>query len=90
MSLADPFVQLTDHGDGSAKLTVSVDDEDHRFSIIVVDDWARMVYEESLSWRGEIRTKVPEDDVWKLGMQSDEVTEFLESHDVTTIKRDRP
>ena len=90
MSLADPTVFSTVNDDGSAEFTISIDEEDFKFSVSQADDsTAVLSYEETLSWRGEIRVAEPRNEVFKLLMQSDEVTEYLESHDLTSIRRER-
>jgi len=90
MSLADPTVFATVYDDGSADFTISVDEEDFKFSVAKGDDSnAILAYEETLSWRGEIRVSEPRNEVFKLLMQSDEVTAYLESHDLTGIRRER-
>lgn len=90
MSLADPTVFVTEHGDGSADFTISVDDEDHKFSASPHGDYAYLEYEETLSWRGQIRVKQPREDVWRLLMQSEEMTAYLENQDTLSgVRRDK-
>lgn len=91
MSLAEPTVFVTEHADGSADFTISIDEEDFKFSVSQADtgDYAVVAYEETLSWRGEIRVSEPRNEVFKLLMQSDEVTDYLETHDLTGIRRER-
>jgi len=91
MSLADPTVFVTENRDGSADFTISVDEEDFKFSVSEAEtgDYAVVAYEETLSWRGEIRVSEPRNEVFKLLMQSEPVTEYLESHDLTGIRRER-
>jgi len=89
VSLANPTVFKTVNEDGSADFTIVVDEEDFKFSVSPEGDTAILSYEETLSWRGEIRVSEPRNEVFKLLMQSDEVTEYLEAHDLTTIRRER-
>lgn len=87
MSLADPLVHWTDHGDGSADFTITVDDEDFRFSASTENGKAVVSYEETLSWRGEIRVSQPREEIYKLLMTSDEMTEFVEDNGLRAVKR---
>jgi hypothetical protein len=87
MSLSRPTVFLTEREDGSADITVCIDDEDHRFSISPDGSVGYIEFEETLTWRGQIRTSAPDEDVWKGVMQSEEVTNYLEDHDLKQIRR---
>jgi hypothetical protein len=90
MTLKDPTVFSTVNGDGSAEFTISVDDEDHKFSASPKGDSTALVsYEETLSWRGLIRVKEPREEVFKLLVQSDEMTHYLERFGLTRVRRDR-
>lgn len=89
MSLADPKVFSTFHDDGSADLTLTIADDDHKFSVSPDGDTAMVSYEETLSWRGQIRVSEPDEDVWKMLMTSDEMTEYLELNDLNGVKRNR-
>jgi hypothetical protein len=89
MSLADPTVFVTTHDDGSADFTLAVDDENYKFSVSPSGESAIVSYEETLSWRGVIRVSEPRNEVFKLLMQSDEMTEYLESHGLHGIRRER-
>lgn len=89
MSLETPTVLFTDSGDGSAEFTVSFADDDHKFSAAANGDTAVVQYEETLSWRGQIRVSEPDEDVFKELMMSDEMTEFLESHSLTGVRREK-
>ena len=87
MSLAKSRVLMTDNGDGSADFTVTFADEDHKFSASAEEDEAVVQYEETLSWRGQIRVSEPDDDIFKSLMVSDEMTEFLEEYDLDSVSR---
>lgn len=92
MSLATPTVFVTEHDDGSADFTISVNNEDHKFSAVPESESSNAIlsYEETLSWRGQIRVKEPEHEVWRLLMQSDEMTAYLDSQDgLTGVRRER-
>lgn len=84
------YVMLTQHDDDSAEFTISVDDEDHKFSVSKSPQSsnALLSYEETQSWRGEIRVKSPREEVWERLMQSDEMTEYLDSHDLDAVRRE--
>lgn len=83
------FVTVND--DGSADMTLTIADDDHRFSVSAADDasYAIVSYEETLSWRGQTRVSEPDEAVWRQLMQSDTMTEYLESQDLTGVRRER-
>ena len=81
------LIQLTDNDDGSADLTITFGDEDHRFSVGGKGETAFVEYEESLLPRGQIRVSEPDESVYKELMQSDEMTRFLEANGFTSVKR---
>lgn len=89
MSLADPTVFVTENSDGSADFTISIDEDDHKFSANTDGNGAVVSYEESLTWRGEIRVAEPREEVFKLLIQSDEMTRYLESNDLTSVHYER-
>lgn len=89
MSLADPKVFHTFYDDGSADFTLTLADDDHKFSVSAGGDTAWVEYEETLSWRGQIRVSEPDEGVWKLLMSSDEMTEYLEQNDLNGVRRKR-
>lgn len=82
-------VMLTDNDDGSAKATVTFADENHRFSVSNDDNTAVISYEETLSYRGQIRTSEPCEDVWHMLATSDEITNWLESENLDGVRFDR-
>jgi hypothetical protein len=90
MTLTARTVFVTEHEDGSADFTITVDDEDFKFSVSEADDGTAVVsYQETLTFRGKIRVSEPRNEVFKLLMQSDEMTEFLESNGLKTIRREK-
>jgi len=89
MSLADPTVFSTQYNDGSADFTISVDEDDYRFSISQDGKYAILSFEEVLTWRGTIRVSEPRNEVFKLLMQSDEMTQYLESNGLENVRRER-
>ena len=84
-----PWVQYTDNDDGSAKFTVSTEDEDHRFAAASVNGEAVVSYEETLSWRGVIRVGDPNEEVYRKLMTSDGMTAFLEQYGLSGVVRKR-
>lgn len=80
-------VLSTVEDDGSAKMTVSLGDDDYRFTVSQEDSKAIVEYEETLTWRGKIRVKEPDDDIFKRLMVSDEMTEYLDEEDLSAVKR---
>jgi hypothetical protein len=84
-------IQLTDNGDGSAKVTITEEtqecNEDHRFSVVADGDTATVSYEETHSWLGQMRVSQPSADVYEALMQSDEVTQWLDEYNVDHIRR---
>jgi hypothetical protein len=91
MSLVDPLVLSTLNDDGSAEFTVSIADDDHKFSVTdsTDGDYAIIEFEETLSWRGNIQTAEPDEDVWKMVMSSEEMTSYLDDGGISGIRRER-
>lgn len=88
--LNNPAVFRKDKGDDSAEFTISVDEEDHRFSASAsASDCAVVDYDETLTWRGQICVSEPDEYVFKLLMQSEKMTEYLEANDLNGIRRQR-
>lgn len=89
MGLAEPKVFSTFYDDGSADFTLTLADDDYKFSASAEGEYGVLTYEETHSWRGQINVSEPDEDVWKLLMQSDEMTEFLESEGLSGVRRNR-
>jgi len=85
---ARPVVFATVHDDGSVDFTVSIDDEDHRFSAAADGENAVLSYQETQSWRAQRRIKSPREEVWEHLMKSDEMTEYLDAHGLESVRRD--
>lgn len=85
----EPYVLSTDNGDGSAEFTISFAEDDHRFSASIDGDTALIQYDETLSYRGKIRVSEPDEDVFEMLVKSDEMTEFLDEHDLEGVRRKR-
>lgn len=83
----DAYIQSEDHGDGSAKFTVSFADDDHRFTVGSDGHGAAMVeYEETLSYR-TIQIAEPDEEIYKILMTSEEMTEFLNDNGYDSVRR---
>lgn len=89
MSLSNPLIMSSIEMDGSANFTVSFADDDHKFSASAEGDTAVVEYEETLSWRGQIRVSEPDETLFKELMQSTEMTEFLDQYGLTGVRRKR-
>lgn len=85
--LYDPYIQHSFNEDGSASFTVSFADDDHRFSVSNDGERAEVEYEESLTFRGQIQTLDLDRDVYEALMRSDEMTEYLDLHDLGSVRR---
>lgn len=81
------YVLSTEEDDGIAEMTISIADEDHRFDVWTEDDEALVEYQETLSWRGQIRVSEPDEDVYRELMLSDEMTQLLTRWGVSGVRR---
>jgi len=84
------FVLSTENDDGVATMTISIADDDHKFDVWVQGDEALVEYQETLSWRGEIRVSEPDEDVFKALMVSDEMADLLNEWGVSGVRRAEP
>jgi hypothetical protein len=84
------YVLASEEDEGVASMTISFADEDHTFDVWAEDGTALVEYQETLSWRGEIRVSEPDDEVYKALMVSDEMTKMLEEWDVSSVQRAEP
>jgi hypothetical protein len=84
------YVLSTEESDGVATMTISIADDDYKFDVWAEGDTALVEYQETLSWRGQIRVSEPDEDVFKALMVSDEMTEMLDEWDVAGVKRAEP
>ncbi len=84
------YVLSTVDDDGVATMTVSLADDDHKFDVWTKGDTALVEYQESLSWRGEIRVSEPDEDIYRQLMVSDQMTEYLDKTGVTSVRRAEP
>ncbi|AGM11568.1 hypothetical protein M199_gp098 [Halogranum tailed virus 1] len=74
----EPLVMLTVEPDGTGRFTVSVDEEDHRFEVVAEAGSVEIEYIETLSWRGQIRTSDPDDEVYDVLTSSEEFQDFVQ------------
>lgn len=76
--------------DGVATMTVSIADDDHKFDVWTEGDEALVEYQETLSWRGEVRVSEPDEEVFRSLMTSEEMTTFLDEQEVESVRRAEP
>lgn len=78
--MADTLVMKTIEEDGTARMTVSLNDEDHLFSVAIEQDGdqVEIEHEESQLWRGMIETSEPRDEIFDKLLESDEFQEFVD------------
>jgi hypothetical protein len=86
----EPYVMISEVEPGVAEVTINIYDEDHKFDLWVEGDTAKVSYEETLSFRGQIRVSEPDEDIFKSLVVSDEMTAFLDEHDCESVKRAEP
>lgn len=80
-------VLCTPEDDGSLRVTAACGDDDHRFEVTKDGNDALIEYEETQCYNGEIRVAEPDENTYKEVMLSDEVTEYLNKHNLNGIKR---
>ncbi len=88
--MRDIYVLSTEVNDSEATMTVSIADGDHKFDVWRDGDSALVEYQESLTWRGDIKVVDPDDDIYRTLMTSDEMTTLLNSWNVSGVKRAAP
>lgn len=84
------LVTRADEEDGIATMTISMYDEDYKFDVWADGNTALVEYQETLSYRGEIRVSEPDEDVFKALMVSDEMTQLLNEWGVEGVRRAKP
>ena len=84
------YVLATDNEDGTATMTISIADDDHKFDVWSEGDTALVEYQETLSWRGTIRVSEPDEDVFKALMVSDQMADLLDEWGVSGVRRAEP
>lgn len=80
-----PLVMRTIEEDGTGRFTVTIDGEDHRFEVSLKGDTATIEYQETLSWRGQIRTKEPSEEVYHELVKSRDFQQYTQ--DVSEVRR---
>jgi hypothetical protein len=83
-------VFATEVDDGVANVTINIYDEDHKFDLWKDGNNALVEYQETLSFRGQIRVSEPPEEVFKELMVSEEVTELLDKWGVSGVRRAEP
>lgn len=84
------YVLSTETDDGVASMTISLAGEDHTFDVWAEGNTALVEYQETLSYRGDIQVSEPDEHIFKELMVSDEMTELLESWNVSGVRRAEP
>jgi len=84
------YVLSTENGDGTATMTISVADDDHKFDVWAEEDEALVDYQETLSYRGNIQVSEPDEFIFKELMLSDEMMSLLDEWDVSGVRRADP
>jgi hypothetical protein len=72
---------------GTAVMTVSEGADDHKFEVWVEGSDALVEYQETLSWRAFVQVSEPSDRIFKILTRSDEMTDFLDAHGASSVKR---
>jgi hypothetical protein len=86
----EPYVMISEVETGVAEMTISIYDEDHKFDVWVDNGTAKVSYEETLSFRGQLRVSDPDETIYKELMVSDKMTEFLNEYDCDSVRRADP
>lgn len=84
------YVQSTEEDDGTATMTITFADDDYKFEVWAEEDEALVEYQETLSYRGQIRVSEPDEEVYKALMVSDEMTSLLDKWGVSGVRRAAP
>lgn len=84
------YVLSTENGDGTATMTISVADDDHKFDVWAEEDEALVDYQETLSYRGNIQVSEPDEFIFKELMLSDEMMSLLDEWDVSGVRQAEP
>jgi len=84
------YVLSTEEDDGTATMTISIADDDHKFELWSDGNEALVQYQESLSWRGQVRVIEPDERVYKALMTADEMMSLLDKWGVESVRRAAP
>jgi hypothetical protein len=84
------YVLSTEEDDGTATMTISIADDDHKFELWSDGNEALVQYQESLSWRGQVQVSEPDESVYKALMTSDEMMSLLDKWGVESVRRAAP
>lgn len=80
-------VLSTETDSGVATMTVEFADDLHKFDVWTEGGEALVEYQETLTWRGQIRASDPDEEVYKELMQSEEMTDFLNRHGAKSVRQ---
>lgn len=80
-------VLSTEEEGGIATMTISIAEDDYKFDVWAEEDTALIEFQECLSWRGEIRTSEPDEDVYRMLMTSEKMMNLLDEWDVQQVRR---
>lgn len=84
------YVLATEESEGVATMTISIADDDYKFEVWSDGEIALVEFQECLSWRGQVRSIEPDEEVFKALMVSDEMTQMLDKWDVNGVRRAEP
>jgi hypothetical protein len=84
------YVLSTEEDDNTATMTISIAEDDHKFELWSDGEEALVQYQESLTWRGQVRVIEPDESVYKALMTSDEMMSILDKWDVKSVRRAAP
>jgi len=73
----DVLVQKTIEQDGVARMTVSKNGRDHRFTVAIEAETLSIEHEESHCWRGRIDTSEPREEIFDALVESPEFQEYV-------------
>jgi|APHM01.1.fsa_nt_gi hypothetical protein len=79
-------VFITESGD-TAEMTFRLDSDDYKFDVWHEGAEARAEYQETQGWRGQVLVSDPHETVWRAFFRSDEMTEYLDRHNLRGIER---
>lgn len=76
--------------DSFATMTYSTDSADHKFEVWQNNEYAYVEFQESQTWRGQIRSADPHESVYNALMKSDAMTEYLDKHSLQGVRKADP
>lgn len=82
-------ILVSTHDDGSAEFTVCVNGGKNRFSAAPSGDQAVLSFEETMHGRDLISDLTPSGDMFETLMQSEEMSDYLDSTELRSVRRQR-